>query len=95
MDDGKSPLLLDVREDYEREVSCINGSVHVPLGALIADPSALEITKEADIVVYCRSGMRSQTACAFLNQHGFLNVFNLKGGIAAWKQEIQPEMPVA
>lgn len=95
MEGGQSPLILDVREDYEREVSCLNGSVHVPLGMLIADPTVLEVAKEAEIVVYCRAGTRSQTACAFLQQQGFLNVFNLKGGITAWKQEIQPEMPVA
>ena len=94
--DGKAPhLLLDVRDDYEREVSALPNSLHLPLGQLIANAEGLEVDRETKIIIYCRSGKRSQTACAFLSQNGFTDVSNLTGGITAWKHEIQPDLPVA
>ncbi len=73
--------LLDVRETYEREEGHIGG-VHIPLGQL--EERFVELSHETPIVIYCRSGGRSQRACALLNEEGF-DVYNLQGGKTAFE----------
>jgi adenylyltransferase/sulfurtransferase len=46
-----------------------------------------------EIVIHCKSGMRSGKACAFLREHGFQNVRNVVGGILAWSDQIDPTVP--
>lgn len=93
--DAQEPvLLIDVREPDERMVSNIGG-LHIPLHTLLTQVYELEEHKNDAIVVYCRSGARSANATAFLLSVGFINVFNLKGGMKAWKEHINPDMPVA
>jgi len=89
-----TPLLLDVREDHEYQISHIPGCTHIPLHALLADPMAIEEYKDRSIVVYCRSGVRSLTAATFLSQNGFSSVSNLKGGITEWKNDVDPTIAV-
>ena len=79
LDAGKSLFLLDVREDHELEVSKIEGVVHIPLGELEARFS--EVPSGADVVVVCRSGMRSDRAAEFLIGHGYGSVRNLATGM--------------
>lgn len=76
--------LLDVREPSERDEAHIGGT-HIPLAQLPAQVDALSI--DLPIVVYCRSGGRSQRACAFLSEHGF-DAYNLEGGITRYQAEI-------
>ena len=74
-------ILLDVREDSEREYAMIPGSIHIRLADL---PSSLAVLdKEKEIVVYCHTGGRSAYATMFLKEKGF-NAMNLTGGIDAW-----------
>ena len=54
---------------------------------------AAELPNNRDILVYCRSGVRSATACAALASTGRSRVFNLEGGILDWAKEIAPELP--
>lgn len=77
-------VLLDVREDYERAEFNIGG-IHIPLGELTSSFDKLAAHKEAEIVVYCRSGKRSGMATHLLSQSGFTNVRNLEGGMLAWQ----------
>ena len=87
---NESLLLLDVRTKGEVAICKIAGSQHIPLADL---PAHIEdLNKDARIVVYCKSGMRSQTAQKLLEQNGFKKVLNLRGGINAWRNEVEPEL---
>ena len=80
---GEKPFILDVREDWEYQEQNI-GAVNIPLGALSERLYELEDHKNDEIIVHCRSGARSASARAFLQQQGFTNVRNLTGGIMAY-----------
>ena len=91
MTEGDSWVLLDVREPFEFEVARIEGANLIPLGQL---PGRLaELDREKEILVMCHSGMRSQQAAEFLRAAGFPRVANVAGGIDAWSQEIDPDVP--
>jgi sulfur-carrier protein adenylyltransferase/sulfurtransferase len=85
---AEPPVLLDVREQYERESFNIGG-IHIPLGELAARAS--EIPKNSDVVVYCAVGARSAYAVEELQtRFGFNRLWNLKGGIAQWMNDVDP-----
>lgn len=88
----KDYQLIDVREDFECEIATIGGK-RIPLKNI---ESALEYLRaDKKTVFYCRSGIRSARAIKELeNKYGFENLYNLKGGINAWAEEIDPDMPV-
>ena len=89
--DAKQDLfVLDVREPHEYKICNINGHL-IPLGDLPKRVQELDPAKE--IVVHCRSGARSARAVQFLQQAGFHQAKNLKGGILAWADRIDPKMP--
>lgn len=91
---GEDFFLLDVREGFEYMVSNLDGT-HISLGDLQARLGEIEDKKESEVIVMCRSGNRSGKAIDFLEQEGFSNIYNLKGGITAWSKEIDPSMAVA
>lgn len=82
----KNALVLDVREPSEYEAGHILNSRLIPLGKLKERMSELEKYKELSIVVVCRSGNRSGTACYLLGKQGFTQVYNLAGGVQAWQK---------
>lgn len=77
-------VLLDVRESYERDEFNIGG-IHVPLGELGSSMEKLAPHRDAELIVYCRSGKRSAMAQSLLQQSGFSNVKNLEGGMLAYQ----------
>jgi sulfur-carrier protein adenylyltransferase/sulfurtransferase len=90
-DSGKDFQLIDVREPYEFEIANLNGEL-IPMGEIAGNTD--KISKNKDVVVYCRSGKRSADVIHFLQvMHGFSNLFNLRGGILAWSDEIDPSVP--
>jgi sulfur-carrier protein adenylyltransferase/sulfurtransferase len=90
MDRGEEVFLLDVREPSEREIATLGG-LNIPL-AQIATKVA-DIPRDKEVVVYCRSGGRSGKAVQELQSGaGFTNLYNLKGGVLAWSDEIDPSM---
>jgi adenylyltransferase/sulfurtransferase len=90
LDGGNDILLLDVREPYEFRI-CNLGGLLIPLAEL---PGRLsEIDRSRDIVVYCHSGIRSAAAAEFLRRAGYPRVRNLRGGILAWADEVDPTIP--
>jgi len=91
MDRGDSFLLLDVREPHEFQICRIPGSKLIPLGEVPKRVS--ELNSADDIIVHCKSGMRSAKACDFLRQAGFKKVKNVKGGILAWSERIDSSVP--
>lgn len=78
-------VMLDVREDGEYQSGHILESLHIPLGKLNERLAELENFRQKPIIVSCRSGHRSASACAKLRKNGFENVYNLKGGVMAWQ----------
>ncbi len=89
LDRGERPCLLDVREPHEASICTLGGSL-IPLRDLPRRVSELDRSRE--LVVYCRSGVRSAWAVQFLLQSGFRRVSNLAGGILAWADRIEPRM---
>lgn len=78
--------LIDVREEYEFDEVNMGGHL-IPLGEII--DRAGEVEKEKQVVVHCRSGKRSATAIQALESNlGYTNLYNLKGGILAYIEEI-------
>lgn len=77
--------LLDVREDKEFQEGHILDAIHIPLGKLAGRLGELDELKSKPLVISCRSGHRSATACAQLRKNGFETVYNLKGGVMAWQ----------
>jgi adenylyltransferase/sulfurtransferase len=91
MDRGDDFVLIDVREPHEYKIASIPGAKLIPLGEV---PKRLgELDPNADTVVHCKSGMRSAKACGILRQAGFSNVRNMKGGILAWSERVDPSVP--
>jgi sulfur-carrier protein adenylyltransferase/sulfurtransferase len=90
-DRGDALVLVDVREPREWAISDLPNSVKIPLGTL---PQSLDkLSKDDEIVVYCRTGGRSGNAVQFLKQQGFEKVKNLVGGINRWAERIDTSLP--
>jgi len=90
-DQGKDFQLVDVREDFEYEMSNLGGEL-IPLGGVLIESG--KIDKNKPVVLMCRSGKRSAMALMQLEQQGFTNLYNLQGGILAWQQQIDPTLSV-
>jgi adenylyltransferase/sulfurtransferase len=90
MDRGDDLFILDVREPHEYQICNLKGKL-IPLGELPRRVSELDSSKE--MIVHCRSGKRSADAIHFLQKAGFKKLWNLKGGVLAWSDEVDPSMP--
>lgn len=90
-DSGADFQLIDVREPHEYDICNLNGEL-IPQGEI---PHQVEkISKDKQVILQCRSGARSGNMVQWLEKnHGFTNLYNLKGGILAWAREIDPSMP--
>jgi adenylyltransferase/sulfurtransferase len=86
------PHLIDVREPHELQIAALEGADLYPLGQLASRLSELDSAE--DLVLFCKAGTRSARALELLVSAGFRKVKNLKGGINAWAEEIDPSMPV-
>jgi len=85
-------ILLDVRTEQEVFISKIKGSIHMPMNDVPA--RMIELDKEKEIIVQCKSGKRSAKVCEYLLNNSFNNVKNLKGGIISWSEEIDSSIIV-
>jgi sulfur-carrier protein adenylyltransferase/sulfurtransferase len=90
LDRGDDLYILDVREPHEYQICNLGGHL-IPLGDLSKRVGELDSSRE--IVAHCRSGKRSAEAAEFLQRAGFRKVLNLKGGILAWSDEVDPSVP--
>ncbi|HUA00615.1 MAG TPA: molybdopterin-synthase adenylyltransferase MoeB [Candidatus Aquilonibacter sp.] len=90
LDRGDDLYILDVREPHEYQICNLNGHL-IPLGELASRVNELDSSRE--IVAHCRSGKRSADAVQFLQKAGFRKIWNLKGGILAWSDEVDPSVP--
>tara|TARA_B100001123_G_C14599469_1_gene745225 strand:- start:7 stop:336 length:330 start_codon:yes stop_codon:yes gene_type:complete len=90
-DKGEEFIFLDVREDEELEIAKISNSMHIPMGDV---PSKINLLDDdIPIVVFCHHGQRSAMVTQFLRQLDFFDVKNMQGGIEAWANEIDPNIP--
>jgi len=87
------PRLIDCREEEELAICRIEGCEWFPLGTFSVAGERLTTDHGRGVVVYCHHGMRSLRAAAFLRAHGLPNTFSMAGGIEAWSQLIDPEVP--
>lgn len=93
------PVVLDVREPWELQTACVapDGFVllHMPMRSLPMRLTELQLAYAADqpIACLCHHGIRSQQVANYLAHHGFTEVVNLQGGIAAWAQQLDTRIP--
>jgi adenylyltransferase/sulfurtransferase len=91
LDRGDAFKLIDVREQFEWDICRIPGAKLIPLGQLAARMSELDSADE--IVLQCKSGVRSARALMLLQEAGFGKLANVEGGILAWADHIDPSVP--
>lgn len=91
MDAKEDFQLIDVREQHEFDIANLAGEL-IPLGTI---PDASDkIATDKKVIIHCRSGARSAQAVEYLQQKlGTDNLYNLKGGILAWSDQIDPSLP--
>jgi adenylyltransferase/sulfurtransferase len=90
IDQGEELFILDVRNPEEFQICRIPGSTLLPLPQL---PQRFrELSRDRELIVHCKSGMRSQKAIQFLREQGFTNLVNVKGGILAWADKVDRGM---
>src|SRR5580700_6786807 len=90
LDRGDDLFVLDVREPHEYQICNLKGHL-IPLGELPRRVHELDSSRE--IVAHCRSGKRSAEAVDFLRKAGFRKIQNLRGGILAWSDDVDPRVP--
>ena len=88
---GEAWQLLDVREPWERDIASIEGSLHIPMGEIMARHQELDAA--APVAVICHSGVRSRQVAEWLAQGGYAPVANISGGIDAWSREVDDSVP--
>jgi rhodanese-related sulfurtransferase len=90
LESSAPPLVLDVREDWEREAARLPGTLDIPMAQV---PQRLaDLPRDRDIVVMCHGGGRSRKVTQFLLQNGYTRVKNLDGGIQAWAEDVDPSV---
>jgi len=84
-------ILLDVREDAELQTAAVAGALHIPMGQI---PDRLqELDKDRTILCLCHAGSRSAQVAQYLMAQGYAKIFNVSGGIDAWSQQVDPQIP--
>ena len=93
LDAGDVPVLVDVREYYEADIADLPevGQLRIPMAELTERVG--EMDQDSELVLYCRSGARSDRAARFLLRQGYTKVYNMKGGTLAWREEVDPDIP--
>lgn len=90
LDNNEDFQLIDVREPHEAEIAQIGGKL-IPMGEVMDHLD--EISRTKPVIIHCRSGARSGAIVQALEKQGYTNLYNLKGGILAWANEIDPSVP--
>lgn len=81
----QSSLIVDVRENDEWNAGHIAGAIHIPLSEISNRLNELEKYKNAPVIMQCRSGVRSAKAANLLAKSGFMQIYNMEGGLNAWQ----------
>jgi molybdopterin/thiamine biosynthesis adenylyltransferase/rhodanese-related sulfurtransferase len=92
-DAGKDLFLVDVREPAEYEINRIPGSVLIPKGEILSGEALSRFPQDRQIVLHCRSGVRSAEALAALKAAGFSGAVHVQGGVVSWVNTVDPSQP--
>ena len=90
--EGKAPIVVDVREPWEIATASLPGTVNIPMGEVPARAHQ-ELDPDAPVVVMCHHGARSLSVTNWLRQQGFDRAQSLAGGIDQWSREIDGSIP--
>lgn len=92
LDAGEKPVLVDVREPFEREIADLPelDQLRIPVGDVAGRMN--EIPRDREVILYCRSGARSQAVAQLLAGMGFADVVNLTGGVLGWRADVDPSL---
>jgi adenylyltransferase/sulfurtransferase len=94
LDAGKSIDLIDVREPAEYEIVRIPGSRLVPKGDILSGEALSSLPQDRQIVLYCKSGVRSAEALAAVKAAGFKDAVHVQGGVVSWVRQVDPSLPI-
>jgi adenylyltransferase/sulfurtransferase len=92
-DAGKDFFLVDVREPAEFEIVSIPGATLIPKGEILSGEALASLPQDRQIVLHCKSGVRSAEALAALKAAGFKDAVHLQGGVLSWAKQIDPSLP--
>lgn len=90
-DSRRKPVLLDVREPWEVALCKLPGSLNIPMH--LVPLRSNELNPDDEIVLICHHGRRSMQVGMFLERQGFSSLINLTGGVNAWADEVDPNLP--
>ncbi|MCU1622799.1 MAG: adenylyltransferase/sulfurtransferase MoeZ [Frankiales bacterium] len=93
MDRGDDFYLVDVREPAEWEIMQIPGAVLIPKGEILNGNALAGLPQDKEIVLYCKSGIRSAESLAALKAAGLGNSVHVQGGVIAWQAQVDPSLP--
>jgi sulfur-carrier protein adenylyltransferase/sulfurtransferase len=93
-DAGKDFLLVDVREPAEYEIVRIPDSVLIPKGEIMSGEALSSLPQDRQIVLYCKSGVRSAEALAALKAAGFRDAVHVQNGVVGWVRQVDPSLPI-
>ena len=85
--------LVDVREPAEYEIVKIPGSVLIPKGDIVSGQALASLPQNKQLVLYCKTGVRSAEALAAVKAAGFSDAVHVHGGVSAWVRQIDPSLP--
>ena len=91
LDNGEKVVLLDVRDPWEFEICKLSGSLNIPMNEIAGKTD--ELDPDARTIVICHFGMRSMEVGNFLESTGFRDIVNLEGGLDAWAEQVDQDMP--
>jgi adenylyltransferase/sulfurtransferase len=94
IDAGKSIELVDVREPAEWEIVRIPGARLVPKGEILSGAALSSLPQDRQVVLYCKSGVRSAEALAAVKAAGFRDAVHVQGGVVAWVRQVDPSLPI-
>jgi adenylyltransferase/sulfurtransferase len=92
-DAGKDFFLVDVREPAEFEIIRIPGSTLIPKGDILNGSALAGLPQDRQIVLHCKSGVRSAEALAAIKAAGFRDAVHVQGGVLAWQAQVDPSLP--
>ena len=91
LDNGDKVVLLDVRDPWEFEICRLSGSLNIPMNEIAGKTQ--ELDPDTRTIVICHFGMRSMEVGNFLESSGFKDIVNLEGGLDAWAEQVDQDMP--
>jgi adenylyltransferase/sulfurtransferase len=92
-DAGKDFLLVDVREPAEYDIVRIPGSVLIPKGDILSGEALSQLPQDKQVVLHCKSGVRSAEALAAVKAAGFRDAVHVQGGVLSWIKQVDPSLP--